>query len=147
MEKVLMEIKRYKPKFDKVFYIPMGITAVLMLGITVFFAIAYPVVLFSMLPCDLLVGYFVASSAVGYVELRESVVFVKFGFFLKKEIPYNKIRRVEKQKHWYSESIVALKNAMEHVDIRYNTYDVTTVSVVDNDDLIAEIDRRRGVSE
>jgi hypothetical protein len=38
---------------------------------------------------------------------------------------------------------MSLNNALEHIDIRYNTYDVVSVSVVDNDALIEEIDKRR----
>ena len=38
--------------------------------------------------------------------------------------------------------MMALKNAIEHVNIKYNTFDVTTVSVADNDGFIEELDRR-----
>ena len=39
--------------------------------------------------------------------------------------------------------MLSLKSAMEHVEIRYNSFDVTVVSVKDNDALIAELDERR----
>jgi hypothetical protein len=107
----------------------------------VFFALGGFIVL---LAADLLVLYFTASSLVGYVELREKTLFIKFGFFLKCEIAYDSIRRVEKKsKRIYSESIVSMKNALEHIDIRYNTYDVVSVSVTDNDALMSEIEKRR----
>ena len=135
---------RYKPKFDKLFYIPISIAVALVLGATALCTVYYaPIGLVVMILCDLFVLYFILSAFVGYVELREETLFIKFGFFLKKEIPYNKIRRVEKCRRMYSESIMSLKNALEHIDIRYNTYDVVSVSVVDNDALIEEIEKRR----
>ena len=135
---------RYNPKFDRLFYIPISIALVLSLGATALTVVYFaPFGLAVMILCDLLVSYFLVSAFVGYVELREETVFIKFGFFLKKEIPYNKIRRVERCRKIYSESIVSLKGSLEHIDIRYNTYDVVSVSVVDNDALIAEIEKRR----
>jgi hypothetical protein len=38
--------------------------------------------------------------------------------------------------------MVSLKNAIEHVNIKYNSFDVTTVSVVDNDGFIEELKER-----
>ena len=38
--------------------------------------------------------------------------------------------------------MMSLKNALEHVNIKYNAFDVTTVSVVGNRDLIKEINER-----
>ena len=37
---------------------------------------------------------------------------------------------------------MSLKNAMEHVNIRYNAFDVTTVSVKENDELMRELESR-----
>ena len=140
-----MEIKRYKPKFDKLFYIPIGIVGALMVGATLISSIE-PLGLVIMLACDLIVLYFVSASFAGYVELRESVMFVKFGFFLKREIPYNKIRKIEIQHRFYSESMLSLKNSLDHIDVRYNLYDVVSVSVVDNDDLVRELSIRSGIT-
>ena len=135
---------RYKPKFDRLFYIPISIALVLSLGATALCAVySAPFGLAVMILCDLLVLYLLISAFVGYVELREETLFIKFGFFLKKEIAYNSIRRVEKCRKVYSESIVSLKSSLEHIDIRYNKYDVVSVSVVDNDALIEEIEKRR----
>ena len=139
-----MKNKRFKPKFDKLFCIPVVIACILLVAGTVL-AVLAPPALFVMIPCDLMLLYFMLSSFFGYAELRENTVFIKFGFFLKKEIPYNKIRRLEKGYGWYSESMTALKNSMEHVNIWYNTYDVTTVSVVDNDEFIQELCARSAV--
>ena len=62
---------------------------------------------------------------------------------LKKEIPYHKIRAIEKERGIYCNSIMSLKNALDHINIKYNKFDITTVSVVDNDDLIRKIEARR----
>ena len=51
--------------------------------------------------------------------------------------------RIKKERKFYSETMLSLKSAMEHVEIRYNSFDVTVVSVKDNDALIAELDERR----
>ncbi len=136
-----MKNKRFKPLVDKLFWIILIPTAVIMAGATVM-SVFYPVTLFLMVLVDLLVAYCLLSSLFGYVELRERSLLIKYGFFLKKEIPYEKIRDVKKERKWYSESMMALKNSLEHVNIRYNTFDVTTVSVVGNDDFIEEIQRR-----
>jgi hypothetical protein len=92
---------------------------------------------------DLFTLYFLVSSVVGYVELRENTLFIRFGFFITREIPYAKIRSVKKERRVYSESMLALKNSLDHVDIRYNSFDVVSVSVKGNDDLIAEIEARK----
>ena len=91
----------------------------------------------------LLTAYFLISPLFGYVELREKTVFIKFGFFMKREIPYEKIRGTKKERKWYSDSMLSLKNSMEHVNLQYNTFDFVTISVVDNDEFIRELNKRR----
>jgi hypothetical protein len=39
--------------------------------------------------------------------------------------------------------MASLKNALEHVNIKYNTFDIVSVSVVDNDGFIEELNTRR----
>ena len=136
-----MEIKRFKPKIDKLFWFIWTPTSLLMIIATVL-ALFEPVALIIMLATDAFTFYFIFSSLVGYVELRESTLFIKFGFIIKREIPYNKIRRIEKACKLYSESMLSLKNAFEHVNIRYNSFDVVSVSVVENDEFINELNRR-----
>lgn len=138
-----MQTKRYRPKIDKLFLIVWIPTAAIMLAVTVVPAVFEPVTLFWTLPTDLFVAYFLVSSLVGYVELREKSLFIKYGFILKKEIPYSKIRSVAKVRKWYSETMLSMKNSMEHVNIKYNSFDVTSVSVKDNDALIEELKARR----
>ena len=138
-----MQRKRFKPLIDKLFWIISIPLCVLMTAFTVFATILQPSLLFFMLTVDAFVAYFLISPLWGYVELREHTVFIKYGFFLKKEIAYDKIRTAEKTRKFYSESMMTLKNAIEHVNIKYNTFDVTTVSVVTNDDFIRELEARR----
>ena len=38
--------------------------------------------------------------------------------------------------------MTSLKNALEHVNIKYNNFDVVTVSVVGNDEFISELAER-----
>ena len=105
-------------------------------------AIFDPGALWIMIPTTLMVIYFLVAPLFGYVELREDGLFIKYGFFMKKEIPYERIRSVEKDRRWYSESMMSLKSALEHVNIKYNSFDVTTVSVEDNDGFIRELNNR-----
>lgn len=138
-----MEIKRYKPKIDKLFwsiFIPTNILVLCAMIIPAFFDFK---MLFLMSPVFLFVNYFFISSLFGYVELREKELFIKYGFFMKKAIPYRKIRALEKTRKLYSESMMSLKNAIEHINIKYNKFDVTAVSVKNNDELIRDINMRR----
>ena len=95
-----------------------------------------------MLSVDVFTLYFLVSPLVGYVELRPDTMFIKYGFILKREIPYAKIREIKKERKLYSESMLSLKNAIEHVNIKYNNFDVTTVSVKDNDKFIIDLNAR-----
>ncbi len=136
-----MSNKRFKPLVDKLYLLMLIPTALIMLTVNALL-IFYPTTLglFIIIPTDLLVVYFLVSPLFGYVELGENSMLIKYGFFLKREIPYVKIRSLEKVSKFYSESMMSLKNAFEHVDIRYNTFDVTSVSVVGNDELISELE-------
>ena len=137
-----MQNKRFKPLIDRLFLILFIPTFILMAAITVVSAISHPVVLLWIAPVDLFVLYFLVSPLFGYVELREQSLFIKYGFILKKEIPYSKIRGLEKDRKFYSESMMSLKNSFEHVNVKYNSFDVTTVSVVGNDTFIDEVKKR-----
>jgi hypothetical protein len=101
-----------------------------------------PNTLFVMVPIFLFVLYFFISPFFGYVEFRDHSLLIRYGFFLRREIPYHKIRSVQKERKWYCESMLSLKNALEHINIKYNTFDVTTISVTDNDEWICELKKR-----
>lgn len=136
-----MEVKRYKPKLDKLFFIIFIPTALLMLGFTVL-ACFEPSALWVMIPTDLFTFYFLLSPLFGYVELGESTVLIRYGLILKREIPYAKIRDVVKERSFIAEAMLSLKNSFDHVKIKYNTFDVTIVSVVENDELILDLQNR-----
>ena len=136
-----MNYKRYKPAVDKFFWwiwIPM---LVLLIGLTVI-SIFEIWALITMLCIDIFSLYFPVSSLCGYVELRENTLFIKFGFILKREIPYNKIRELVKERKVVTYSMLSIKNSLEHINIKYNKFDMVTVSVVGNDELIEELKKR-----
>lgn len=137
-----MENNKFKPGIDRMFWIILIFTSALMLSLTVILSIFYSPILFLMIAADIFVLYFLISPLFGYVELRENGVFIKFGFILKREIPYGKIRGLEKCRKLYSDSMVSLKNKIEHVNIKYNTFDVVSVSLQNNDAFIEELNLR-----
>ena len=138
-----MEIKRFKPLFDKLYFILLVPTMILILGATALvFLFPAPLAVFIIVAVDLLVLYFFVSPLFGFVELRESSLFIKYGFFLKKEIRYEKIRGAVKVRKFYSDSMMSLKNSFEHVNIKYNAFDITSVSVVDNEEFIEALEER-----
>ena len=91
---------------------------------------------------DILVFYFVISPLFGYAELREHTLFIKLGFIMKREIPYSAIRGTSKTRKFYSDSMLSLKNSLEHVNIKYNKFDMISVSVQDNEGFIKELEER-----
>lgn len=138
-----MDYKRFKPLVDKLFWITFIIVILLLVGVTVpVFLYPAPLAIIITLLVDLIVVYLLVSPLFGYVELREGSLYIKYGFFLKKEIPYSKIRGIEKTNKLYADSILSLKNAFEHINIKYNTFDVTSVSVARNDEFIKELTER-----
>ena len=137
-----MNQKLYKPKVDKLFWSLFITTNIFCTSILIVPTIMEPQVLFITLPIFLFVNYFFASSLFGYAELREKELFIKYGFFLKKSIPYGKIRSLEKERKFYSHSMLSLKNSYDHINIKYNFYDVTTVSLKDEDTFVAELSER-----
>ena len=137
-----MENKRYKPLVDKFFYILASVTLILVASPMIICGILAPTTLFITTPICLFSLYFFISPLTGYVEVRESSIYIRYGFIMTKEIEYNRIRSVEKDRTAISPSLISLKSSLEHVNIKFNTFDITTVSVKDNDDLIKEITER-----
>lgn len=138
-----MEIKRFKPLVDKLYPIIFIPTFVLLSVITVtvcFFPAVFAIIITVFV--DFAVVYLLVSPLFGYVELREESVFIKYGLLLKKEIPYSKIRDAVIERKFYSDSMTSLKNAFEHVNIKYNKFDLTTVSVRDNKGFINQLKSR-----
>ena len=141
-----MENKRYRPLFDKLFWIIFIPTLVLLGAVSIVMALESVWLIFLAVGIDAFVVYFLISPAFGYVELREDALFIKYGFFMKRSIPYKKIRGIKKERRVIAESMLSLKNALEHVNIRYSAFDVTTVSVVDNDGFVRELSARASLS-
>ena len=136
-----MENKKFKPLLDKMFFMIWIPTSILLLVVTMLSFVDLLALVF-MLFIDAFIGYFLVSPLYGYVELREQTVYVKLGFIVEREIPYSKIRGVSKERKFYADSMVSLKNALEHVNIKYNKFDLLSVSVVGNDELMKEIEAR-----
>ena len=133
--------KRFKPKIGKTFYV-IWIPTVLFLSVMTAVSLVAPLAFVILLLTDALTLYFLLTSLFGYVEPRDDAVFVKFGFIAKAEIPYSTIRGVTKERKLYADSIMSLKNSLDHVNIKYNRFDIVSVSVTDNDELISEIEAR-----
>ena len=137
---MIYKSKTFKPKLDKMFFWICIPTAVLLIGMTVAFAFLSPIsVIFIMLPVDIFCAYFLISPLFGYAELREDTLFIKFGLIMKREIPYSKIRGVSFEHKFYSDSMLSLKNALDHVNIKYNVFDIISISVVENDEFAKEL--------
>lgn len=136
-----MNIKKYKPAIDKYFWIIWMPTSILLIMATIL-SFSALIALIIMLFVDAFTYYFMISSLFGYVELREKTIFIKFGFIIKTEISYEKIREISKEKKVITYSFLSLKNALEHINIKYNKYDMVTVSVRGNDELIKELKKR-----
>lgn len=136
-----MTPKKFKPLIDKLFYI-IWIPTLALIAVATFIASFDLLAFLILISVDVFTLYFLFSSLMGYAELREDTLFIKFGFILKKEIPYGKIREIKKERKIISESMLSLKNALEHVTIKYNKFDFVAISVVDNDLFISELEER-----
>ena len=142
-----MEYKRFKPKIDKLFLWIAIPTALLMLTLLVLTAVWRSTGgWIIMAATTIFTGYFIISPCFGYVELREETVFFKFGFFIKREVPYARIRKLEKRRTAIAESMLSLKNAMEHVNVKFNSFDCYSVSVKENEELIEELKKRCNIN-
>ncbi len=134
--------KRYKPKKDKLYaWLSVTVNAVClpMLVIGSF----DPISLFAVIPIILFCNYFLISPLFGYVELREDHLFIKYGLLLKKRLPYSKIRSAEIKRSVISEAMMNLKLSLDHVVIKYNSFDFTIVSVKENEAFISELTERK----
>lgn len=137
-----MKHKRYKPLIDKYFlliWIPVAI--LLIIGTIITFL--EPLAFIIMIAVNLFTWYFMLSSLSGYLELRDESIYIKFGFIIKREIRYDKIRSVIKERKVMSTSPLSLKNALDHIVIKYNKFDEVVVSVMGNDDLLIELEERK----
>lgn len=136
-----MDNKRYKPLIGKMFFAIWVPTSLMMIAATVLASVEL-IPFLILLATDVFTFYFLASSLFGYVELREKTVFIRFGFIKTVEIPYSSIRDITKECKFYADSMMSIKNSLEHINIKYAKFDIVSVSVVGNDELI-EVLRER----
>ena len=136
-----METIRFKPKIDKLFYLIWIPTTVLLVVLTVLSITSLTAILI-MACTDVFTFYFMVSSLIGYVELREDHLFIKYGFFLKKSIKYSSIRDIRSERTALSDTLFSLKSSLDHLRIMYNRFDYTVVSVKDNEKLSEEVKKR-----
>ena len=143
-----METKRYKPRFDKTYIIIYVATNLFLIAALLIPMLIDPyvgvMILFAV--TLLFVNYFIVSPMFGYVELRDESLYIRFGFILKREIPYSKIRGIDRHRKFYADSMISLKNALGHVNVKYNSFDMVSLSVKDGDDFISELCRRAGAN-
>ena len=137
-----MQTLRFKPMFDKLYFMLFIPLLILLIVITAL-SVIEPGSLYIIIPLDLFSLYFMVAPFFGYAALGENTLFIKYGFFIKREIAYEKIRDVKLTRGFLSYSTLSLKNSFEHIDIRYNAFDMTTISVRDNDGFIQELNARR----
>lgn len=141
-----MKNLRFYPKIDKLYLWITLPTAALMLLLLVLTGVFRSTGGLIVMACTaVFVGYFLISPCFGYVELREETVFIKFGFFLKREIPYARIRGIEKKRTAIADSMLSLKNALNHVNIKYASFDYVSISVKNEEKMIDEIKRRSNI--
>ncbi len=134
--------KRFKPKLDKYYWTLWAIIN-LVVGVPLaLLSVFEPFTLFIFVPTILFCDYFLISPLFGYAELRADSLFIKYGFFLKKTIPYDRIRDLKIERRINSETMLSLKNSLEQVTVKYNRFDVTAVSVVDNARFVDELNER-----
>ena len=136
---------RFAPRLDKLYFAVAVPTAVLLLCAVIIPAIPAPTTLFITLPIALFTAYFLVASLFGYAELREDALFIRFGAFLTRTIPYPKIRAITLEKSFISESMLSLKNAIEHIKISYNRFDVVCISVRDEARFVSLLEEKTGV--
>ena len=147
-EVVNMETKRYKPRFDKTYIIIYVATNLFLIAALLIPMLIDPhvgvMILFAV--TLIFVNYFIVSPMFGYVELRDESLYIRFGFILKREIPYSKIRGIDRHRKFYADSMISLKNALEHVNVKYNSFDMVSLSVKGEDDFITELCQRAGAN-
>ena len=137
-----MTNKRYKPLFDKLFYITSVLTFILVVTPTVVCGIHAPSTLFITLPVFLFTAYFFISPLFAYAELGEDALFIKYGLMISHSIPYNKIRAIKSERGMTNHSILSIKNALVHTNIKYNTFDETTLSLKEMDEFLRDLNEK-----
>lgn len=136
-----MKNERFSPLIDRTWFYICIPTALLLIAATVI-SLSSVGALILMIAVDAFTLYFLLAPLYSYVELREKGLFIQYGLVIKREIPYESIREIKKDNRFYAETMLSIKYAREHVEIRYGKFDVTTVSVKNNDIFVEKIKER-----
>ena len=144
-----MENNKYRARFDKTYIIIYVATNLFLVAAMIIPALIDPYVgaIIIIAAALVFVNYFLLSAAVGYVELREESLYIRFGFILSREIPYSKIRGIDRHHKFYADSMLSIKNSLDHVNIKYNKFDLVSISVKGEDRFLAELCKRSGIQE
>ncbi len=137
-----MQTKRYKPYFDKLYLITALPVFAIISAMTILTLLTSIYSFFLFTAVDIFILFFLISPFFGYAELREDTLFIKYGLIMRKEIPYEKIRGASIGRKYYSESMLSLKNSIEHISIKYNAFDTTEISVITNEEFLSELEKR-----
>ena len=135
---------KFRPRVDK-YYLCIAIpTEIFLIVMTVMTLVHFTLFgLVVMLLALALSSFFMLSPILlGYAELRENELFVDFGVFVKRSIPYSDIRAIEKKRRFYSESMLSLKCAIDHVDVKYNKFDMISLSLKDEERFVEELNKK-----
>ncbi len=134
---------KFKPRIDSYYLWIVIPTELLLIAMVVLSFIDFTLGgLIVMLFTFVFTNFFLLSPFFGYAELKEDELFIKFGFILKRSIPYLKIRAIEKKRRWYSESMLSLKTAIDHIDVKYNRFDVVSLSLKNEETFIEELNKK-----
>ena len=133
-----MKDKIYKPLIDKYFYY-IWTPITILLAICTYISLFEVTSFFIMVSTDIFTFYFMISSLIGYCKFKEETLYIRFGFILKIEINYKDIIEIKKERGVMTYTMLSLKNALDHITIKYNKYDFVTVSVKDNDKFIKDL--------
>ena len=114
-----MQSKKYTPLVDKLFYLLSLTTLLVVLTPTVVCGILEPSTLFITLPIFIFTAYFFVSPLCGYVELRDGGLYIKYGFIVSRTIPYEKIRRIERER-----KIISPRHSLDQERPRPHKYQI-----------------------
>ena len=138
---------KFSPRYDKLYLWITVPTSLMLLGLLLLAAIEGKTALWlTMGGTVLLTGFFLISPCFGYAELKEKTLLIRFGLFMKREIPYESIFGIEKKRSAIADSMLSLKNAMEHINIKFNRYDLYSVSLKNEDLFTEELKKRCGIN-
>ena len=133
-----MEKMRFKPKFDRLYWLITIPTSLFILAAIVMCAIVGEGLII-MIPVSALTFYFLFIPFFTYAELTDEGLYIKYGAFIKRTIPYKSIRKIEKGRGIIGEAMLSMKNALDHVTVRYNRFDMTVLSLKSEDIFVKEL--------